>query len=145
MAQNGKEETSPYIQPSLVGAEMGAEAEPSEETELEKCLVLSRPVYKPATKKRQEHWVVRVHAQPTMFQPETDAVFLATAESSQSVALNKQSLRPGDRTRIRGVLGPQAVLLNNGQAIQQISVTDLHVLNRTQWVSTTVFEQRQRR
>ena len=145
MAHNGKEETLPYIQPSLVGAEIGAEAAPMEETELENCLVLSRPVYQPATKKRPEHWIVRVHAQPTMFQSEMDAVFLATADSSQAVALNKQSLRPGDRACIRGVLNSQTVLLNNGTAIQQISVTDLRVLSRTQRVSTTVFEQQQRR
>ncbi len=103
MGRNGKEETPPYIQPPLVGSEIGAETEPVEETELENCLVLSRPVYQPATNKRQEHWVVRVHAQPMMFQPEMDTVFLATADSSQAVTLSKQSLRPGDWTRIRGV------------------------------------------
>jgi hypothetical protein len=54
MAHNGKEETHPYIQSTLVGAEIGAEAEPMEETELENCLVLSRPQYKPATKKRPQ-------------------------------------------------------------------------------------------
>ena len=94
MAHNGKEETHQYIQPSLVGAELDAEAAPVEETELENCLVLNRPVYKPATKKRPEHWIVRVHAQPTMFQPEMDTVFLATATNEQAVAVHKQGLKP---------------------------------------------------
>ncbi len=51
-----------------------------------------------------------------MFQPEMDALSFAIADSAQ------------------------AIPLNNGQTIQQISVTDLYVLSRTQRVSTTVFE-----
>jgi hypothetical protein len=147
MGRNGKEE-QPYIQSSLVWGEAEVEAPIPEETELENCLVLSRPVYKTTKREKgenEQHWVVRVHAQPTMFQPEMDAVFLATATNEQAMVAHKHGLKPGDRTRIRGVLSPQAVPLNNGQAIQQISVTDLHVLSRTQRVSTTVFEQRQRR
>ncbi len=88
---------------------------------------------------------MRVHAQPTMFQPEMDALYFASADSAQAVTLNKQQLLPGDRARIRGVRSPQAVPLSNGQTIHMISVTDLHVLSRTRLVSTTVFEQRQRR
>ena len=139
--RNGKEEPRPYIQATLVGGESGADAEPAQETELENCLVLSRPLYKPATKKQAEQWAVRVHAQPTMFQPETDTLFLATAESAQAVAFNKEKLRPGDRAHIRGVPGPTVVSLRNGSEIRSISVTALHVLSRTQRVSTTVFEQ----
>jgi hypothetical protein len=148
MGRNGKEEIHSYIQPSLVGSELGAEAAPVEETELENCLVLSRPVYNATKRKKgetEQHWVVRVHAQPTMFQPEIDTVFLATATNELAIAAHKHGLKPGDRACIRGVLSSQAVLLNNGTAIQQISVTDLRVLSRTQRVSTTVFEQQQRR
>src|SRR6266487_5898051 len=68
-------------------------APPSEETELANCLVLSRPIYQDTGKKKE--WTVTVHAQPSIFQPETDVELLASAHSEPATLSQRKSLKLG--------------------------------------------------
>jgi hypothetical protein len=67
MGRNSKEDSA-YTQLTIVGLE----APKPEETQLDNCLVLCRPEYKDTGKKQE--WVCAIHAQPSIFQPDTDTV-----------------------------------------------------------------------
>jgi hypothetical protein len=84
--RNGKE--NGFIQPLLAGLE----AEKPEETELDNCLVLSRPVYRDTGKKQE--WTCVLHAQPSIFQPDMDTVFLVSATNDLAVMI-LESVKPG--------------------------------------------------
>ena len=138
--RNGKE--NGYSQPSLTWLE----AEKSEETELDNCLVLSRPVYKD-TDKRQE-WVCCLHAQPSIIQPDTDMEVTASASSEVAAQSQKKSLKPGDRVRLTGVLREDTVTFPTGetQTIHHIALTKApQMVAKEKRVSTTVYEQRKTR
>ncbi|MGZ3644268.1 MAG: hypothetical protein ACXVCM_10485 [Ktedonobacteraceae bacterium] len=111
--QNSKEEIHPHIQPSLVGAESGAEAESLEEPELENCLMLSRPCINQPTK-----------AARALGRPRAYSANHVPAGDGRCVYRNRRQFagscpeRAASETRrsgrIWGVRIPQAVPLNNG-------------------------------
>ncbi len=136
----GRNETgrNGYRQPTLDGLE----APEPEETELANCLVLSRPEYTDTGKKHE--WVCTIHAQPSIFQPETDTVFLASASNELAVKARRKRLKPGDRVVLTGVTRTDSFLLSSGETrtIHRISLTlapQLFVKEKR--ISTTVFEQ----
>src|SRR5260221_6293579 len=55
----------------------GLEAEKAEEIVFDNCLVLSHPAYRETEKVKE--WVCDIHAQPSLFQPETDMELIASA------------------------------------------------------------------
>lgn len=95
--RNGKE--NGYTQPCL----SGLEAEKPEETELANCLVLNRPEYKDTGKKQE--WTCSLHAQPSIFQPETDMELIASATNELATLSQRKSLKPGDRVALTGLCG----------------------------------------
>lgn len=95
--RNGKE--NGYTQPRL----SGLEAEKPEETELANCLVLNRPEYKDTGKKQE--WTCSLHAQPSIFQPETDMELIASATNELATLSQRKSLKPGDRVALTGLCG----------------------------------------
>jgi hypothetical protein len=114
-----------------------------EETELYNCLVLSRPVYKD-TGKRQE-WVCSVHAQPSIFQPDTDMELTASAGNELAILSQRKSLKPGDRVMLTGVIRADTVTFPTGetQTINRIALTQApQMVAKEKRVSTTVYEQR---
>ena len=78
--RNGKENglTKPLL--------TGMEGLKPEETQLDNCLVLSRPEYKDTGKKQE--WTCVLYAEPRIFQPETDME--VTASASHEVAKQSQ-------------------------------------------------------
>ena len=136
----GRNETghNGYTQPLLDGLE----AATPEETALDNCLVLSRPAYTDTGTKHE--WTCAVHAQPSLFQPETDSVFLASATNGGAVKARRKSLKPGDRVALTGVVTCQTIDFPNGetQTINCIVLTHApHMTARAKRLSTTVFEQ----
>lgn len=113
MGRNGKEDSA-YIQPIIVGLVTPKPVE----TELDNCLVLSRPEYK-GTGKKQE-WACAIHAQPSIFQPDTNAVFLASACNELVISARQKSLKPGDRVVLTGIANTQTIVCPNGE-IQTIN------------------------
>ena len=74
MGRNGKEDTQ-YTQPTIAGL---ADLEQAE-NQFANCLILSLPVYKDTGKKQE--WIVTVHAQPSIFQPDADIELIASAHN----------------------------------------------------------------
>ncbi len=133
---NGKE--NGFIQPRL----LGMEAVQPEETELANCLVLSRPVYKDIGKKQE--WTCVLHAQPSIFQPETDMAVTASAGNEVAVQSQRKSLKPGDRVMLTGVLRVDTVTFPTGetQTINRIALMQApQMVAKEKRVSTTVYEQ----
>ncbi len=141
MGRNGKEEHN-YTQPSLEGL---AAPEP-EERLFENCLVLSRPIYQDTGKKKE--WTVTVHAQPSIFQPDTDVELLASAQSELASLSQRKSLKPGDRVMLTGIVTAQTIAFPNGetQTINRIALTQApHITAKEKRISTTIFEQNRHR
>src|SRR5260370_35823471 len=115
--RNGKE--NGFTQPSLTGLE----AEKPEETELANCLVLSRPMYKDTGKKQE--WTCALHAQPSIFQPETDIEIIASASNEFAIISQRKSLKPGDRVVLTGIMRVDTVTFPTGetQTINCIALT----------------------
>ena len=115
--RNGKE--NGLTQPSLTGLE----AEKPEETELANCLVLSRPEYKDTGKKQE--WSCALHAQPSIFQPDTDMELIASASSELATLSQRKSLKPGDRVVLMGILRVDTVTFPTGetQTINHLALT----------------------
>ena len=141
MGRNGKEEHN-YTQPSLEGL---AAPEP-EERLFENCLVLSRPIYQDTGKKKE--WTVTVHAQPSIFQPDTDVELLASAQSELASLSQRKSLKPGDRVVLTGILRVDTLTFPTGetQTVNRLALTQVpQMIVKEKRVSTTVYEQRKRR
>jgi hypothetical protein len=139
MGRNGKEDSA-YTQPTIAGLE----APKPEEIELDNCLVLSRPAYKDTGKKQE--WAYTIHAQPSIFQPDTDAVFLASAGNELAIIARRKSLKPGDRVMLTSIVNSQTIVFPNGetQAINRIALTKApHMMTVEKRISTTIFEQNQ--
>lgn len=137
----GKGKENGFIQPSLSGME---ELKP-EETELANCLVLSRPVYKDTGKKQE--WVCSVHAQPSIFQPDTDMELTASAGNELATQSQRKSLKPGDRVVLTGIMRSDTVLFPTGESktIYSLTLTQAPVMvAKDKRVSTTVFEQQRK-
>ncbi len=121
--RNGRE--NGLTQPLLAGLE----AEKPEETELANCLVLSRPEYKDSGKKQE--WTCSLHAEPSIFQPETDMELIASASSELATLSQKKSLKPGT---------------GETQTVNRLALTQApQMVVKEKRVSTTVYEQRKRR
>ena len=138
--RNGKE--NGFTQQFLAGLE----AEKPEETELANCLVLSRPAYKDTGKKQE--WSCAVHAQPSIFQPDTDMELIAEARNELATRSRRKSLKPGDRVVLMGILRVDMLDFPTGetQTIHRLALTQApQMVVREKRVSTTVYEQRKRR
>ena len=136
---NGKE--NGLVQPLLTGIE---DVKP-EETELDNCLVLSRPVYKDTGKKRE--WECLVHAQPSIFQPDTDMEVTASAGNEIATISHRKSLKPGDRVMLTGVMRVDTVAFPTGetQTIHHLALTRApQMVVKEKRVSTTVYEQQRK-
>ena len=137
--RNGKE--NGLTQPSLTGLE----AEKPEETELANCLVLSRPEYKDTGKKQE--WSCALHAQPSIFQPETDMEVTASAGNEIAAQSQRKSLKPGDRVVLIGILREDTLTFSTGetQTINRLALTQApQMLLKEKRVSTTVYEQQRK-
>jgi hypothetical protein len=104
---NGKE--NGYMQPLLAGLE----AEKPEEIELANCLVLALPVYKDTGKRRE--WSCSLHAQPSIFQLDTDMELIASASNELATRSQRKSLKPGDRVVLMGILRVDTVTFPTGE------------------------------
>ena len=138
--RNGKE--NGLTQPSLAGME-GLKPK---ETELENCLVLSRPEYKDTGKKQE--WTCLLHAQPSIFQPDTDMEVTASANNELAIFSKRKSLKPGDRVILTGVMRVDTVTFTTGESktIYQLALTHApQMIVKEKRVSTTVYEQRKTR
>jgi len=138
--RNGKENglTQPHLS--------GLEAEKPEETELANCLVLSRPEYKETGKKQE--WSCALHAQPSIFQPDTDMELIASASNELATRSRRKSLKPGDRVVLTGVLRVDTLTFPTGEThtINRLALTHVpQMVAREKRVSTTVYEQGKRR
>ena len=137
--QNGKE--NGFIQPLLAGLE----AERSEERELANCLVLALPVYKDTGKRRE--WSCSLHAQPSIFQLDTDMELIASASSELASLSQRKSLKPGDRVVLTGILRVDTLTFPTGetQTIHRLALTQApQMLVKEKRVSTTVYEQQRK-
>ena len=138
--RNGRE--NGLTQPLLAGLE----AEKPEETELANCLVLSRPEYKDSGKKQE--WTCSLHAEPSIFQPETDMELIASASSELATLSQRKSLKPGDRVVLTGILRVDTLAFPTGetQTVNRLALTQApQMVVKEKRVSTTVYEQRKRR
>ena len=138
--RNGRE--NGLTQPSLTGLE----AEKPEETELANCLVLSRPEYKDTGKKQE--WSCALHAQPSIFQPDTDMELIASASSELATLSQRKSLKPGDRVVLTGILRVDILPFPTGETkiIHRLALTQApQMVVKEKRVSTTVYEQQSRK
>ena len=135
---NGKE--NEYTQPALDGFDTPETAP----TELENCLVLTRPVFKDTGKKQE--WTCSIHAQPSLFQPDINAVFLALATNKQAKLAKRKGIKPGDRVLVKGIVRTETLTYptEDTKILYTITLTDVPVVTAKETrVSTTVFEQRE--
>jgi hypothetical protein len=138
--RNGRE--NGFIQPGLAGLE----AEQPEETELANCLVLSRPEYKDAGRKQE--WSCSLHAQPSIFQPDIDMELTASASNELAARSRRQSLKPGDRVVLTGILRADTVTFPSGEThtFHRLALTQApQLFLKEKRVSTTVYEQKRKR
>src|SRR5260370_38586290 len=138
--RNGKE--NGFIQPLLAGLE----AEKPQETELDNCLVLRLPEYKDTGKKQE--WLCSLHAQPSIFQQDTDMELIASATNELAILSKRKRLKPGDRVVLTGILRVDTLTFPTGQTqtINRLALTQApQMVAREKRVSTTVFEQRKAR
>ena len=138
--RNGKE--NEYRQATFAGLE----APLAEETELANCLVLSQPAYTDTGKKQA--WACAIHAQPSIFQPETDTLIHASATNELAIKARRKSLKPGDRVVLTGIITAQVIAFPNGetQTVNRITLTQApQVITKEKRISTTIFEQNRRR
>jgi hypothetical protein len=127
-----------YTQPVLEGLQVPE----TQETELDNCLILSRPIYKDSGK--QQVWECAIHAQPSLFQPDIEGEFLASASNELAVKARRKSLKPGDRVAVRGVVRTDTFTFSNGdtKTINRIALSQVpQVTAKEKRISTTVYEQ----
>ncbi len=137
--RNGKENglTQPFLE--------GMESLQPEETKLDNCLVLARPVYKDSGKKQE--WMCVLHAQPSIFQPDTDMEVTASAINEVAKQSQRKSLKPGDRVVLTGIMRQDTLLFPTGESktMYRLTLTQApQMVTKEKRVSTTVFEQRQK-
>ncbi len=138
--RNGQE--NGFTQPAL----SGLEAEKPIETELDNCLVLRLPEYKDTGKKQE--WICSLHAEPSIFQPDTDMGLIASATNELAILSKRKSLKPGDRVVLTGILRVDTLTYPSGetQTINRLALTQApQMVAREKRVSTTVYEQRKPR
>jgi hypothetical protein len=136
---NGKE--NGFTQPSLAGLE----AEEPQETKLDNCLVLTPPEYKDTGKKQE--WTCSLHAQPSIFQQETDIELIASASNELAILSRKKSLKPGDRVVLTGIMRDDTLTFPTGetQTIHRLALTQApQMVVKEKRVSSTVYEQQRK-
>ncbi len=137
----GKGKENGLTQPLLEGME-GLKPE---ETELDNCLVLSRPIYKDTGKKQE--WTCVLHAQPSIFQPGIDIELIASASNHLAILSRKKSLKPGDRVVLTGIMRVDTLDFPTGEThtIHRLALTHApQMVVKEKRVSTTVFEQQRK-
>lgn len=137
--ENSKEHG--YIQPSFDGME-GLKPE---ETSFDNCLVLARPEYKESGKKQE--WTCVLHAQPSIFQPDSDMEVVASATNQLAMLSQRKNLKPGDRVILRGILRNETLSFVTGetQTLHRLALTkEPQVVKKEKRVSTTVYEQQRK-
>jgi len=138
--RNGKE--NGFTQPFLVGLE----AEKPQETKLDNCLVLTLPEYKDTGKKQE--WTCSLHAQPSIFQPDTDIELIASANNHLAILSRKKSLKPGDRVVLTGIMREDTTLTfptGETQTIHRLALTQApQMVVKEKRVSSTVYEQQRK-
>lgn len=129
-----------YIQPILEGLSTPE----AFETELDNCLVLTRPTYTDSGKKQE--WTCSLHAQPSSVHPDENTVYFAHATGSQAKRARQSSLKPGDRVCIKGIVETDTITYPTGDVhtLHAITLTDTPIITaKAKRVGTTVYEQRQ--
>ena len=136
-------EDNNFTQPNL----WGLEAEQPKETELANCLVLALPVYKDTGKRRE--WSCALHAQPSILQPDTDMELIASASHEVAAQSQRNSLKPGDRVALAGIMRADTLLFPTGERkiMYHLALTQApQMVVKEKRVSTTIYEQwRERR
>ena len=131
-----------FTQPQM----WGPETEQPKETELDNCLVLAPPVYKDTGKRRE--WSCALHAQPSIFQPDTDMELLASASNELATQSQRKSLKPGDRVMLTGIIRADTLTFPSGEStiLYHLALTQTpHMVAKAKRVSTTDYEQRRKR
>lgn len=126
-----------YTQPSLDGL---ASIE-QEEERLENCLVLDQTQY--INSGKHQEWKATVHAEPSIFQPDIDAVYLVSASNDLARLARRRSFKPGDRIALTGVTREDKITLPSGEtrSIHRIALTAVpDMVVKEKRVSTTVFD-----
>jgi hypothetical protein len=129
-----------YIQPILEGLSTPE----AFETELDNCLVLTRPTYTDTGKKQE--WTCSLHALPSLFHPDENTVYFAHATGAQAKRARRSSLKPGDRVWVKGIVETDTITYPTGDVhtFHAITLTEAPIITAKETrVSTTVFEQRQ--
>ena len=122
------------------------EAEQPKETALDNCLVLAQPAYRDTGKRRE--WSCALHAQPSIFQPDTNMELIASASHELAQQSQRKSLKPGDRVVLTGIMREDTLTLSNGdnKTIYRLALTQApQLVAKEKRVSTTVYEQRRNR
>ena len=135
-------EDNNFTQPNL----WGLEAEQPKETELANCLVLALPVYKDTGKRRE--WSCALHAQPSLFQPDTDMELIASASHELAAQSQRKSLKPGDRVALTGIMRADTLTFPTGErkTVYHLALTQApQMVVKEKRLSTTVYEQRRKR
>ena len=125
---------------------LGLEAEPPKETALDNCLVLALPVYTDTGKVRE--WSCALHAQPSIFQPDTDMELIASASNEVARQSQRKSLKPGDRVVLTGIMREDTLTLTTGERklVYHLALTQApQMVAKEKRVSTTAYEQRRKR
>jgi hypothetical protein len=133
------EQDHEYLQPTLDG--LGSVEQ--NEMLLYNCLILEQPRYSD-TGKNQE-WLATVHAQPCLFQPEIDTVYVASASNKVARLARRKSLKPGDRVSLTGVVRVDTLAFPTGETktMHRIALTTPpEMVAKEKRVSTTVFAQK---
>jgi hypothetical protein len=113
------------------------------ESQFDNCLILSQPVYKDTGKKQE--WIVTVHVQPSIFQPDADLELIASAYNDLAKRSQRKSFKPGDRVALTGVVRVDTFSFPTGQTqtINRIALTAIpEMLAKEKRVSTIVFAQK---
>ena len=88
-----------------------------------------------------------LHAQPSIFQPETDMEVTVVASHEIAKQSQKKSLKPGDRVVLTGIMRSDTLRFPTGESkfMYQLVLTQApQMIAKEKRVSTTVFEQRQK-
>ncbi len=135
-------EDNNFTQPNL----WGQEAEQPKETELANCLVLALRVYKDTGKRRERSCAL--HAQPSIFQPDTDMELIASASHELAAQSQRKSLKPGDRVVLTGIMRADTLTFPTGESniMSHLALTQApQMVVKEKRVSTTVYQQRHKR
>jgi hypothetical protein len=127
---------SGFIQPTLDGLE----TDQPPEIELGNCIVTSAVKFRKLV--RGNEWHCTIRAEPDLLHPEQEGDFEAHAYQGNADVANKEHLRPGDRSLMRGTLQQQTIALESGETTQinHFFVTSIEVISRSKRTSMTEYE-----